>query len=220
MNSISQLVELVNLWYEYQKGQDSTSIEDFCRLHLAKKSMASKTKPSEIAEARPVSVVNKIGTLFGRLTRFASIYSKKALGPVDLYNTIDFSYLKMLEEQGELTKTDLINLVVTDFTSGIEVIKRLIKNQYAEEYPDQQDKRSKRIRITKKGQDALLRGKTQMRQLSELFFDRLSNDEIQLLFMLLDKLNERHTVLFKDYKNEAFSDIITDFQNRRQSFAS
>lgn len=217
MNNVSQLIELVNVWYECQKERPTTSIEDFCRRHLSKQTMPPIEKA--MSTGRPVALVNKIGTLFGRLTRFATIYSKKALSPVDLYNTVDFSYLKMLEEQGELTKTDLINLVVTDFTSGIEVIKRLIKNEYAEEYPDPKDKRSKRIRITEKGKQTLQLGRTQMRQLSDLFFDRLSDEEIQQLFVLLDKLNERHTVLYKDYKNEGFSEIITDFQQRRQAFA-
>src|SRR4051812_20735403 len=108
MNSDSKIIELVNLWHSYEQGRENPSISDFCRFHLT--AIADQRASSENSVS---STVNRIGTLFGRLTRFALIYSKKALGPVNLYNTVDFSYLKTLAEHRELKKSDLINLVVT-----------------------------------------------------------------------------------------------------------
>ncbi|WP_313185847.1 hypothetical protein [Sphingobacterium siyangense] len=75
-----------------------------------------------------------ISTLLVFMYRYAVVYFKKALkeGPI---NTLDeFSFLIVLMTYPSLSKTELVQKLIMEKTSGIEVIKRLLKNELIEEF--------------------------------------------------------------------------------------
>ncbi len=215
MTPTANLVELVNLWHAYEKTHGTISIADFCRLYLAQQEPPSPIfdEGPEMKQKEGIPLLNRAGILFGRLTRFGLMYSKKALTPAHLYNALDFNFLRTLNEYESLKKSELIYLSITDFTTGIEVIKRLTKNKYAEEFPDLQDKRSTRIKITPVGQEILFAGLAQIKKVAPVFFGQLSEDEIYLLLRIFQKLNHYHTAIFKDVRNAEFEEIMEKFGN-------
>jgi DNA-binding MarR family transcriptional regulator len=201
----NQLVNLVNLWHTYEKENDHASIEGFARLYLAKLENSQTVWHNNNLESQiPIDalpIISHVGKLFGRITRFGQMYFKKALSHMNLSSSIDFEYLRLLNDYESIKKSELINLSISDFTTGIEVIKRLVKNAYAEEFPDTEDKRSKRLKITEKGKEMLGQIFVQVKKLGPIHFGALSDDEIRLLLQILKKLDTHHSSILKESRN-------------------
>ncbi|WP_258931879.1 MarR family transcriptional regulator [Flavobacterium oreochromis] len=64
----------------------------------------------------------------------------------------EFTYLYRIIDESSLTKMQLIERNAHEKQTGIEIIKRLVKNDLLEEFPDDHDKRITRLRITQKGE--------------------------------------------------------------------
>lgn len=56
---------------------------------------------------------------------------------------------------GEVKKTDLINYLFYEYTTGIEVINKFVTDRLISEKQDPNDKRAKLIKLTEKGLEAL-----------------------------------------------------------------
>lgn len=91
-----------------------------------------------------------------RLARFARNYYKIALKGSELSNVDEFIVLVSLLEKDN-TKSGVIQHTLLDFNTGISIIRRMVKKEYLHEYEDPEDKRSKRVGLTQKGQ-LLLQG--------------------------------------------------------------
>jgi DNA-binding MarR family transcriptional regulator len=90
------------------------------------------------------------------------------------------------------TKSDIIHYCISEFSSGIAVINRLLGKEFVEEYPDPKDKRAKRLRITPKGTQKLFSAFSELKTMSEMIFSPLSTSEKELLFQIFDKLHKFH----------------------------
>ena len=103
---------------------------------------------------------NKIATdvsiLVTLLFRYAKSYIKKALKNSRINSADEFSFLITLLTYESLSKQQLINIQVMEKTSGIEIINRLMKKGFIAQFDDEQDKRSKRIKITPIGRLELI----------------------------------------------------------------
>lgn len=188
-----ELVKLVNLWDKYSEDDPGLDIEGFCLKYLAGKgaSAARQIQPGFTVDGRLINLVN-------RLNRFAGMYSKKALVHSELNNLEDWGYLISLNFMGSPKKSELIAELLSEFPSGIEVIKRLVNGGLAEEFDDPTDKRSKRIRITQKGQRVLFETMHYMKDIATLAFGPLTEAEKQLLMLLLQKLDRFHLDKYKE----------------------
>jgi predicted transcriptional regulator len=106
-----------------------------------------------------------------------------------------------LRELGTPKKSELIYDMISEFPSGIDIIKRLIKLGLIEEFPDEKDKRSKRIKITEKGIEILVRSFPWMEKISEMAFNQLQEAEKVLLIELLERLSDFHKTHHKNVRN-------------------
>jgi DNA-binding MarR family transcriptional regulator len=76
--------------------------------------------------------------------------------------------------------------------TGIEIIKRLLKNGLATEFDDENDKRAKRIQVTKKGLKAVQMLEPDLNQIFSNFTEKLDlNDRIQLAAILKKMIKEK-----------------------------
>ena len=66
-------------------------------------------------------------------------------------NIMDYHYLVVLDSHGRQRKSDLIAINHMEMSSGIEVIRRLLKNGWVEEKPNPEDRRSKYVMISPDG---------------------------------------------------------------------
>ncbi len=83
------------------------------------------------------------------------------------------------------------------------------------ETADQNDKRSKRVSITKSGREEILRILPLMTKVTEIVVGNLSVEEINTLSYLLKKLDYFHNNIYISKRGQSLSDILSSVTNRK-----
>ena len=112
-----------------------------------------------------------------------SILSKSGVSSID-----EYSFLLHLDYQTSFRKMEIIELHNLEAPTGIEIIKRLLKNHLIEEFADEEDRRAKRIQITKKGNIELQSIRPKITEIFTKFTSKLELDEKIQIAGILDKL--------------------------------
>lgn len=139
--------------------------------------------------------------------RYAVIYFKKALKESNINTLDEFSFLIVLMTYPFLTKTELINKLIMEKTSGVEVIKRLLKQGLIREFDNPNDKRSIMVAITPKGKKELSELLPKMGLVGSVVVGNLNSTEISALSFLLQKLDYHHNDLFINYKGLSLEEL-------------
>lgn len=142
----------------------------------------------------PESVIN---TLIVHMNRYAKSYSKSAIQGSDFSTQEDFIYLINLKAFGEMTKMELIKKNIHEKPVGMQIINRLLAQNWVAQKPSKTDKRSKVIHITSKGMKALSRQMIKIKQATNLVTGDLTYNEKMELIRLLNKLNDFHWPIYE-----------------------
>ncbi len=151
-----------------------------------------------------------ISRLFTFLTRYRRIYARKALEGSVLGTIDEFAYLATLLEQGQITKTDLIQRNRHEKPTGMEIIRRLMVLHLVIQRDDLDDRRSKRLTITPEGTAAFSQVAARMGQVSRLLTGSLNTAEKMLLLQLLEKLETFHQVVLAKAKSSDWLSVVGD----------
>lgn len=149
----------------------------------------------------------EIATMLVFIYRYAAIYFKKALKESNIHTLDEFSFLIVLMTYPSLTKTELINKLIMEKTSGVEVIKRLHKRGLIEEFDNPNDKRSILVAITVKGKNEVAELLPRMGLVGGVVVGNLSQAEISSLSFLLRKLDYHHHDIFLNHKNLSLEEL-------------
>lgn len=213
------LKEIVNNLerFEQENENKTRSLQDF-GFWLSEQQNAeyqSNNRVLQISESIPEDVKNSaenpdnvIGKLLTFLSRYLKIYLKKGLEGSVLTTGDDFTYLATLFSKGSLTKTELILLSAHEKTSGMEVIKRLLNNDLIEQTDDENDKRSKRVKLTQKGVNVLMQSFEAMGKVGKISVGNLTNQEKNQLAYLLKKLDNFHNNIYLNHRDMNLDEIL------------
>jgi MarR family transcriptional regulator, organic hydroperoxide resistance regulator len=144
------------------------------------------------------------------LHRYSKFYLKKVLKDSTLQTIDEYSYLICLFQYGSLTKTELNNINAMEKTSGNEVIRRLVKSHLITQQPDDTDKRSIRVSITKNGEEELNRIFPGLKKAAVILSENLADGEKENLDRFLSKLCDYHHFIFTERRNDDIDEIIKD----------
>ena len=147
-----------------------------------------------------------ITTLLLHLNRYAKNYSKSAISDSDFVTQEDFIYLINLRAFGQMTKMELIKKNIHDKPVGMLIITRLLKNGWIEQTESDIDRRNKLIKISEKGNEALEKQMTKIRQATDIVSGNLTYSEKMELIRVLNKLDRFHYPIFS--KNIDSKDLI------------
>jgi DNA-binding MarR family transcriptional regulator len=152
-------------------------------------------------------IETEISILIVNMYRYARVYSKKALENTPLQTVDEFGYLATLLTYNCLKKTELIAKNIHEKPTGMEIIKRLLQNGLIDQFDDEQDKRSKLVRLNDKGKYLLYSIFDKMGKVSDIVTGDLERDEkIQLLYFL-KKLDRFHHHIFTNEKEEVLQTL-------------
>jgi DNA-binding MarR family transcriptional regulator len=185
-----------NLWLNAQIIKEQISNE-----HLLEKSKEDSNRKEG----------NLVYTYFIELYRFIKHYSKKALSETTLTTVDDYSFISTLAMIDSLSKSDLITRHLMEITSGTEVIKRLLKLELIYEYPDETDKRSKRVSITVKGKALLKEADEKISVVGNILTGNLNSYEQSQLLAMLTKLHTFHTSIYTENKKSELEAIVNKY---------
>lgn len=203
MHPNDRLIALINHWHRFEVANPEAEIADFCRFYLAEQEQ--KKTESQTFERREMLLVNQLGHVLGRLSKFAQNHSKQMMAELGVTHFEDWLYLFTLSRMDTPKKSELIYNMLSDFTTGIEIIKRLLKSELVEEFPDPDDKRSKRLRATPRGREIAAAGYPRLAGMGDTLFAPLTEQEQHLTLMLLRKLDDYHTERWQGQRKTAAS---------------
>lgn len=217
------VIDLVNAWARYSATTPNADLPGFCLHYLTEQAQQPLpgTDDSGLLNQQwlesptgkvtrslmPIRPEARLAALVGRLSKYGYFYSKKAMQPFDFKNIEEPVYLIALIQMGTPKKSELIYEMMAEFASGTDIINRLIKMELAEEFPDEQDRRSKRLRITPKGLLVLKEALPVMNKVADVAYHSLTEAEKTLLVQILDKLDHYHADHYKQSRTSEFDEV-------------
>jgi DNA-binding MarR family transcriptional regulator len=154
------------------------------------------------------NAMTDVSILITLLFRYAKTYIKKALRSSNINTADEFSFLITLMTHNHMTKHELIKTQVMEKTSGIEILNRLIKQGFVEQYDDLEDKRRKLLKITPSGRSELIEILPMMNLVSQIVVGDLTKEEQNLLAYLLRKLDCFHNDIYLQKKDNAMVQLL------------
>ena len=209
----NKTVELVNRWHEYQQKHNNASLTDFFRYSLQVEEQHSPLPEEDIYNKIP-TLDARLSRCMGRVSRFQSMYARKALAEVDFKNLDDFLYLNTINRMGNPKKSEVIYENVSEFSSGTEIIKRMVQLGLVKESADAEDRRSKRLTITEQGKTILMKCYEKMHAVSGMSLSCLSTDDKELLFSLLLPVDRLHSSIYEQIRNKNIDEISKEIEAR------
>ncbi|MDQ0477712.1 MULTISPECIES: MarR family winged helix-turn-helix transcriptional regulator [Chryseobacterium] len=208
LNLIIEILKELDSFQKIQPGSQKT-LEDF-RMYLNEKAYEKET-PRNLTEKFDLEVYdleNEIAKQVIMLGRYSKQLIRKSLEDNPNLVNEDFTYLFRMMDYPSLTKMQLIEKNAHEKQTGIEIIKRLVKNGLLIESPDQNDKRSTRISVTEKGKKVFLESMKDITIVSKIMCGKLNGEEKGNLLNYLKKLNTFHHTVYTNFKNEELVRIL------------
>lgn len=201
---LHDILDLVEAFQKEQQPDTAPTIEGF-KNWIVSKSIRSNNASTlnriqEIVDwegklngRSPESVIN---TLIVHMNRYAKAYSKSAIHDSEFTTQEEFIYLINLKAFGSMSKMDLIKKNVQEKSVGMQIINRLIAHGWVSQRISEEDKRSKVIGITEKGERMLADHMDKIRDASKIVTGNLTEAEKIELIRLLTKLDHFHKPIY------------------------
>ncbi|MCO4292614.1 MarR family winged helix-turn-helix transcriptional regulator [Solitalea sp. MAHUQ-68] len=215
------LKDIIDLMWEFENSNSksnlfSNDLSGFKQWVIFNSSKSETTvEPDWEGKENGRSPESVISTFIVHMNRYAKNYSKSAIYGSDFSTQEDFIYLINLKAFGEMTKMELIKRNIQDKPVGMQIINRLISQDWVQQNDSETDKRSKVINITSKGLEALDKQMGKIRQATNIVSGDLSHIEKMELIRLLKKLNDFHHPIYcqnlepEELLNEALKTRLT-----------
>ncbi|MEW6195349.1 MAG: winged helix DNA-binding protein [Bacteroidota bacterium] len=218
-NIIAGLKELLDAYQNYSKsaGSDIIDLQSFSlwlfHQEAAKKeSTETKTAHEQLhTSAIHGSIDDKISFMLFNMQKLIKFYVKKALEGTQLVSIDDIHFLLYLAQNESMKKSEIINSNITEMSSGIEVIKRLLKKELIEDFDDPNDKRSKRVKITAKGIEETKKLTEKFENAHKLITSGIEEEEKFNLLALLHKIHSFHLNIYNNEKNSSLVELFEKY---------
>jgi DNA-binding MarR family transcriptional regulator len=181
----SLLRKVIEQLEDYEKDHANGSIEEFVVWMNAKLFASGDEGAADRHEGH-----DKLLTAFKLLhvNKALKKAAKDVLASSEVSSIDEYSFLLHLEHQESFRKMEIIELHNLEAPTGIEIIKRLLRNGLVEDFDDPADKRAKRVRITQRGSKHLKTLQPKMDEVFASMIQPLALKEQILLNGVLDKL--------------------------------
>lgn len=213
------LKDFINLLQDFESAASANNYEKDLNgfknwIYTEMKSKEHITEPNWEGKEKGRSPESVINTLIVHMNRYAKSYSRSAIYGSDFSSQEDFIYLINLKAFGEMTKMDLIKKNVHEKPAGMQIINRLIAQGWVNQTASEIDKRSKVLKISKKGLKALESQMGKIREATQIVTGDLTHNEKMELIRLLSKLNDFHQPIYN--KNIEPEHLLNEFLNDKK----
>jgi len=200
---MNKTAELVIAWAEYETTHSNAGIDDFCHAYIINKRAKEKSKML-LGGNLPPDSYSVMAKMIGRLSKLHNTYAVIALKECGLNNLDEFLYLNSIGNAEAPKKTTVIYANFNELSSGLLILGRMMKKGLIVEATDKEDKRSKRLKLTKKGNNLLTLCYEKMGVLNEWFFKSISKEDIDLCVHLLSGVETNFSSKWVEDKAKTF----------------
>lgn len=177
------LKDVIRYIEAFQHASDTHTMEDFV-IWLNSKLFSGRQQGKHAAHD-DLLIAFKLMYLHKELKK----HTKSVLAECNVSSIDEYSFLLHLNAQESFRKMEIIALHNLEAPTGIEVIKRLLRNELIAEFADQEDRRAKRIKITARGKKELSIMKPKIDSVFAEFTAPLTLHEKVHLSGIFDKLS-------------------------------
>jgi DNA-binding MarR family transcriptional regulator len=203
---MNKTVELVKLWGEFEEKNPGAGIEDFFRYQLTR----SRGHLMSMPEFPGISITpdSRLMMLIGRIAKMHLVYAGIALEGTGLDQMEEFGMLiTIMTHAGDPRKTDAILTNMQELSSGTNMLERLKKKGLIEEYDDETDRRSKRLKLTAEGRKIVPVCRGRVAKLAAMMMHELDDEDKLLIIQLLQGTEAKFMARLARQKGKSFDEI-------------
>ena len=219
----SKIVEFLAHLERFESEVPDGDLKSFCSWYLNQETPfyhQIKNEDSEIAqkikELSAPSMNRLLGQTLFRMSRYADFYIRKQINSLGIKNIEEFRYLISFLVIESPNKTEVIQYNISEFTSGIEVIKRLIKNGWVIEHEDPEDRRSKRLELTQEGFQLAIQAVEKLKDVGKVMFIGMEEPTKYQIFELLRPLDDLHSRCFWQNRDADLSEALENLEKEQE----
>jgi DNA-binding MarR family transcriptional regulator len=213
---MNKTIELVNLWGAFEKKHPAGNIEDFCRHYLAHQRQQKISGPLVGGVIPPVND-GLLLKIIGRISKLNMAYANMALKGTDLHQIEEFGILITIKQERNPKKTEVIYANLFELSSGTDMLNRMKKRGLIREYADKEDKRSKRIELTSKGEKVAEACKIKILKNAAMMMYDLADDDKELCIQLLKNVEIKFSALWQRNKGKGFEETYKEVIGQEKS---
>ncbi|TWF33840.1 DNA-binding MarR family transcriptional regulator [Chitinophaga polysaccharea] len=202
---MNKAVTLITAWGAFDEQHPEASLEEFCRHYLAHREGKANAAPA--GRFMPVSSEGILMRTIGRIFKLHTIYTASALEGTGISNIDEYSLLNTVAQLQEPRKTEVIYAALQELSTGTDKLNRLKKLGYLAEYDDKEDKRSKRLKVTAKGEKVLVTCRKRITLLATMMFHDMQEDDMKLCTQLLKGVESKFAAIWLSHKGKDFEEI-------------
>jgi len=219
-NKYNIIKQLIDLWETYEgevkEEHNLLNFSEWMTKQIKEQSIVNTkiTKKHEIyTHSETEAYLNKLEPksrfqeYILRIARFEEFYIRKYLIDLPLNSRLEYLFLFTIDNLEKARKTDLINIHLVEYTTGMDTIRRLIKNKLLNELPDEQDKRAKVLSLTKEGGAILKKANKRMEEARNAFLACISSNKWKKTMPVLKEINEFHNNIYLNHYDKPFAEI-------------
>ncbi len=199
---------LIIEWEKYLSIRPTGSLGDFATW-LLQEGPSEKEIESDATQADLQDYFNKntehydyvdsnseASYLLWRLNKFLRTYTKALFVEVGLSSQDEFAILAHVDYKKECSKKEAVEENLIDMSTGIDIIRRLIKRELLVDRPNKDDKRERLVKLTSKGRGILHKVYAGFASVQDILVNMDSPQRKQLI-NLLKKLDNAHTEIHR-----------------------
>lgn len=154
--------------------------------------------------------------VMARLARLNAIFAAKALEGTGVTQVDEFAMLQVILRLKEPRKSDIINAVITELSSGTDMLSRLKKKNFLTEFADKTDRRSKRVKLTPMGAKVTEVCVRRMIKCAKMLLGDLTDEDVKLCTQLLSREEMKFAQIWQQSKMASFEEIYQKVKGERK----
>lgn len=215
---MNKTVELVNKWGEFEQKYPNGSIDEFCRYYLAHHKQKN-VKGTLVGGVVPAFNDGLLMKIIGRISKLNMAYANIALRGTELNQIEEFGILQTIRKEKNPKKTEVIYANLFELSSGTDMLNRMKKRGLIKEYADKEDKRSKRIELTAKGEEVTSACLEKIVKNAMMIMKDLDDQDKDLCIQLLKNIEIKFSSLWQKHKGKEFEDIYKELMANTKNTA-
>jgi DNA-binding MarR family transcriptional regulator len=203
-----ELVKLITHWTSFTGKHPEANVEDFCRYVLAQNSGEDvPAQPSNEKRLVPMDLDSRFMRAVTRTAMSLWNYMKIALKDTSVKTLENFTFLASLHVHGECRKSEIINYAMIEFSTGIEILNRMIKSGMIKERIDPQDKRGRLLSLTEEGKKNLYACFKRNSMAKEILLQDVSEEDKKVCVLVLEPIHTRHAALSMANRSKSIEEV-------------
>jgi DNA-binding MarR family transcriptional regulator len=184
----SSVIPLVEKWEIFSNANPKKDIYDFAGWLLASRQEEVQNKEGHMHEDDR-GKATRAAILITKLQKYLGLYIKPAINGLGFSREHEYNFLYQVSRMHKPTKNSLSKENMVEFSTGRDVIRRLIDRKMLMEKPDPEDKRAMLLTLTSLGKKTLEKSYDQISGSFTDFLGDLNSKEQSQLISLLEKMN-------------------------------